>query len=190
MNVLLQSLIDIEMWNKAKWVATAYLVSDSPQDLPCLGLVFENADAGKQIFTDLIKRLGKEDTYEELRIAIVEGDVPGELAGYTVHISSEPHNTAKRAKDLGEEFDFGKAIIVSRIHRMNPDPKSPFLRNFKKAYSRHKQYLLIPLFGSKISKSAPVPHFDLSIKKKDVLFRRAEDIEPNDRDRVIFGEEK
>jgi len=98
MSVFFQSLIDVEMWNKAKWVATAYLVSEAPQDPPCLGLVFENADAGRQIFKGLIKRLGKEDTYEELRIAIIEGELPGDPTGYTVHISSNPHNTAKRAK--------------------------------------------------------------------------------------------
>jgi len=188
MSVFFQSLIDVNLWDKAKWVATAYLVSQSSQDIPCLGLVFENATAGNQIFKNLAKRLGKEDKYEELRIAIIEGEIPGDRTGYTVHISSNPHNTAKRAKDQGEEFDFDKAITVSRIHRMYPDPKSPFLENFKQSYSQHRQYLLIPLFGSKSSKTAPIPQFDLSIKKREVLFRKTKDIESDDRDHVIFGE--
>ncbi|MAS35368.1 MAG: hypothetical protein CL610_15265 [Anaerolineaceae bacterium] len=183
MSMFLQSLIDIDTWNEAKWRATAYFVHEDPTMVPALGIFFENERSAKQIFIDLIERLGKDDPYNELRIAVIEGEIKGQQ-GYSVHISSNPEQTIKRAQAQGEELDVEQILVVSRIHRMTPDPGSPHLSNFKRAFSGQGKYLLIPVTGTAQSIN---PHFDLAIGKTEILFRRVEDIDTNDRDAVIFA---
>lgn len=48
MGVFLQSLIDIDTWDKAYWRGVAYFVSEDPTLPPVIGLVFENGEAGKK----------------------------------------------------------------------------------------------------------------------------------------------
>lgn len=183
MSIFLQSLIDVDTWNEAKWRATAYFVHEDQTVPPALGIFFENEKPAKKIFSDLIKRLGKDDPYNELRLSIIEGEIKGEM-GYSVHISSNPEQTLKRAKEQGENLDFDQILVVSRINRMTPASDSPHLSNFKKAFSRQGRYLLIPVTGTAQSIN---PHFDQAIGKTEILLRRVEDVGADDRDAVIFA---
>jgi hypothetical protein len=178
--VLLQSLIDVDKWNAAKWRATAFLHDPTGADPPCMGIVFENINMGDEIFSEWLERLGKVDEFEELRIAIVEGVILGEEAGYSVHVSSDPWHTQTRAHALGLKYEFDTAVIISRINRMTPEPQSPHLRRFKKEIQKHKRYSLIPV------SSSVEPHFDLSIEKTEIYIRQASEINKNDRDAAVF----
>jgi hypothetical protein len=182
--LLIQSLIDIEKWDKAGWHGVGYLIMQDKTAPPCLGLMFNRGEIGREIFEGLRERLGANDPFGELRVAIIEGDVPNLDPGYFVHISSNPEKSLERAKAHGIKGD--KAIVVSRIHRMNPDPGSPHLENFKTAYRHHGWYLLIPITVTPGSTSID-PHFDLSIGKSEVLFRHVRDVTAYDRDAVIFA---
>lgn len=178
-----QSFIDIPLWDKAGWKGVGYLVMPDESAPPCIGFIFENNVAGKQIFTDLRKRVGEEDYYEEIRVSIIEGDIPGELPGYSVHISSDPIHTVRRAKDNGQELTVEGVVVVSRVHRMNPNPNSPHLSNFKKSYQQHGKYLLIPMsMGRTLT-----PHFDFCVGKREIHFRNVQDVVDGDRDAVIFS---
>ncbi len=74
---------------------------------PIMGLVFSgDIEAGKTIFSDWLKRLGRRDAYGELRISIIEGDIPGLEPGYSVHITSDPANTMVRAQVEGKKIEF------------------------------------------------------------------------------------
>ena len=55
--ILFQSLIDVDKWNEARWTATAFLHDPDGLKPPCIGLVFENTDAGRTIFKDLLERV-------------------------------------------------------------------------------------------------------------------------------------
>lgn len=182
MSMFFQSLIDVDTWNNAKWLATAYFVSEHPSDPPVLGLFFEQEVSARKIFTDLIDRIDNNDPYNELRVAIIEGELRGKQ-GYSVHISSNPENTIKRASEKGISIDADQIVVVSRVHRMTPEPNSPHLANFKKAYAQQNRYLIIPVTGSA---QAMKPHFDLSIGKQPIHFRHISDVGNNDRDAVIF----
>lgn len=118
-------------------------------------------------------------------MAIIEGDIEGKLPGYTVHISSDPEHTFKRAEAQGIEVGYDKILIMSRIHRMNPEPDSPYLANFKAAYSKQGKYLLI-LVSLVAGSPNPTPHFDLAIGKTEIHFRRVEDVRKNEADAAIF----
>jgi hypothetical protein len=179
------SFIDVSLWNQAKWGGTAYLVDPSGSQPPCIGLIYGNSKAGKDIFKGLRERIGEQDTFEELRIAIIEGPIPGRDDGYSVHVSSNIDGIRERAKSQGISLEPDKIIRISRVHRMTPSPASPHLSNFKTAYQAHGKYLLIPLSGVV---GGPVePHLDLAIQKTKIHFRRVEDVQNNDyEDGAIF----
>ena len=178
--VMFQSMIDVDKWDEAGWTATAFLHDLDGTNPPYLGLVFENTRAARAIFADLLERIGSVDAFEELYIAIVEGDILGEAPGYSIHLSSDPNHTQARLQSQGQEFSYEQAIIVSRFHRMTPMPDSPHLTKFKSEIEVHGRYSLVPV-------SADMqPQFDCAIEKKEIHFRQASSIPKTDRDAVVF----
>jgi hypothetical protein len=184
-SMFVSSPIDVDTWNDAVWAGTAYFHDPSGKELPALGLVFRNEAAGRRIFIEWRSQFGKSDVSEYLRIAIIEGDVPGEGPGYFVHVGAEPDVVLVRAKVAGIE-DTSKLLmsLVSRIHRMTPPPGSPNLPKFKEQYAKFGDYELVPVF---IRGGRPEPAFDLAIRKKKIHFRAVTDVGTNDIDRVCFA---
>ncbi len=56
-----QSLIDIPLWNKARWGATLYVQDPFQRPRLLMGLGFGDIDAGRAIFAGWRKRLGTVD---------------------------------------------------------------------------------------------------------------------------------
>ena len=181
----LHELINIDLWNEANWRGTAFLVEPTGHIPPSVGIVFENGELGRRIFAGWRTLLGDSDDLEQLRIAIIEGDIPGEEPGYTVHVGPHPDHILAIAAERGFQIDRALFVMVSRIHRMTPEPGSPFLPGFKAAYDVHHRFSLIP-----VSKGASpmdvTPHFELGIAKREIYFRKVDEIEPGDVDSVIF----
>ncbi len=69
----IQSIINIPLWNKAKWRGVAVMDSPTHEFLPMFGLLFENTDIAQQIFLDWGKRFGKYDSADEIQIGIIKG---------------------------------------------------------------------------------------------------------------------
>ena len=77
-----------EHWRTAQWRGMFYeLPAD---DLPRVGLFFDDGDAGASIFREWRERFGIVDQFDELRISFVFGSIPGEPAGYSVVLSPDP----------------------------------------------------------------------------------------------------
>ncbi len=180
------SLIDVDKWNAAGWKGIIYLLDPEGANLPCFGIFFENIEAGKQIFSDWRVRLGEVDEYDELRIVIIEGEIPGLKTGYSVCISSDLESVRRRARAEGKDISAEYLVMVSRIHRMKPEPGSPHLPKFKQEYARHGGYYLIPVSGSLSGKLTP--HFEYAISKKQIHFRDALEITKDDMDAGAFPE--
>jgi hypothetical protein len=179
------SLFDVDKWTRAMWRATLFMSHRDPQVPPCLGIAFENGELGKEVFRELRNVIGDDDTFDELQISIIEGDIPGEEPGYSVHVFSEPDNTAKR---IGKPPLLGDITIASKVHRMNPHAGSPYLPQFKLDFARHGRYLLIPATFDSRSETA-IPHIELSIGKHHVRLRHASEIGPDDVDAyVVYGD--
>ncbi len=110
--------------------------------------MFANSKAGRQIFSQWRARLGKVDQYEELRISIVEGDIPGMDAGYWLHISSKSRSNCGKASGAN-----GVCNQNDAVHRPESGAQNerfawfPHLARFKKEFSKRKRYLLIPVFS-------------------------------------------
>jgi hypothetical protein len=182
-SMFITGFIDVELWNKATWKAVAVLSNMSTP--PILGLAFQNEKAAREIFEGWRERFGSKDVYEELRVSIIEGHIPGEDPGYTVHVNSNVENIFKRAESEGREVPSDVVMTIGRFHRMNPDPSSENLKMFKSEYRRTGAYYIMPCVISKDLKQIK-PIFDLAIEKTDVIFRNSKDITKNDLDYVVF----
>jgi hypothetical protein len=181
-DIYFQSLIDVELWDSARWKGIAFLHDPSDIEPPGLGFLFEDIDAGKRIFSGWRERVGTVDEYEEIRVSIIRGEILGLAEGYSVHVSSDPLHSVRRSEDKGLPLDFHTAVIVSRVKRMTPNPGSPHLGQFEKDFAKHKRYLLVPV------SSKGAPEFELSIEKHEIHLRQASDMKADDRDAAVFPE--
>jgi|SRR5579859_1149670 len=151
------SLINIPLWNQAKWRATAYIWP--PDSEPVLGLCFLDAGAGKRIFEDWRRRLGEVDEQEQLYIAIITGIDKDSPHSYSVVVSTNP----RRARALGVQH----FVLVSRINRMDaPNPRN--LTFFLDRYKQKGRYVIVPAGIAEGDQARPEPFFELWIGKKQL----------------------
>lgn len=184
-SLFVTGFIDIEQWDKAEWSGVAFLFDPKFKQPPMLVLLFKNREAAENIFNQWLSRLGEFDNYNELRIAFVEGKVPQVEDGYYVHISTNVENVISHFKEDGVEMDDDLIMLISRFHRMNPPKESKNLENFKGVYGKFGSYRIMPgvINGEKIEWIGN----ELSILKKDILFRNVKDIKSvNDQDAVVL----
>lgn len=181
-DIYFQSLIDVDLWNSAGWRGTAFWHDPRGMEPPGLGFLFDNLEAGKRIFAGWVERVGNVDEYEEIRISIIRGKILGLAEGYSVHVSSNPLHSVRRAEAKGIPLDFEKAIVLSRVQRMTPNPGSPHLPQFEKDFAAHRRYVLVPVSLS------GAPEFQLSIEKREIHLRQASDIRGDDVDATVFPE--
>jgi hypothetical protein len=176
------SPIDIELWDRAKWRGVFFMHYEGRP--PYLGLAFTDEAAARRIFRQWRERYGPRDEGEELRISIVEGDIPGEDPGYTVHIGADLDVTTKKFKEAG----YGEPDMLftaTRLNRMNPAPGSTNLALFKQRYRQSKTYFLIPAVLQEARMPKPIPA--LGIFKSRILFRHVSDIKgSNDIDMIVI----
>ena len=177
--------IDVDLWNKAKWKATFY--TEGPDGLPVLGLAFKDEDAARAIFRGWHERYGERDDDEELRIAIIDGDIPGEEPGYSVHINVDTDIFIQRLKRAGYEYNEDLILTVGQIHRMNPAEGSPHLPRFREEYRRAKTYWLVPGVIDEREQVRMMP--ELRIFKGKVLFKHVSEIHSQDIDSVVLAKE-
>ncbi len=121
----LKSFIDIPLWDRARWLGVAVICS--PDDPPGLGLLFENQAAGTEIFAGWKRRLGSIDEHNQLRVTIVEGSIVGAAPGYNIRIGTNVPTMFRLGREHGLLSGKEPALLVSRIHRMNPPPGSETL---------------------------------------------------------------
>jgi hypothetical protein len=145
-DTLVHLFIDLKDWSVAHWSATGFLYDPADRSPlpPSIAFAFRNFDVGKKIFDGWLQRIGHFDTYEELRVSIIEGPVPTAPTGYSVLITSNPLSTIKRKQAEDPAFNPVRFVRTSRLNRMTPAPGSPHLRFFKKHLARVRRYRLIP----------------------------------------------
>ena len=170
-------VINTELWDRACWMGTAIL-SDK-KSAPYLGLVFQNRDAAIEIFENWNKDFGHRDLYEEIRIAIIEGDIPGKEYGYTVHITTNQENLISKCRELNLPFHQVLFAIISRFRRMPVEKGNRNMAVFKEEVERFLSYKIIPIYTSE---DGLEPLFDYEIEKTEIFFRQADEITENDID--------
>ena len=168
------SLINVPLWNKAEWGATAYICY--PEAIPILVLGYKNSEAARQIFKEWRGKVGEIDKEDQLRVSIITGIDTKHPASYSVVISSNP----KILKNTQRQF-----VLISRINRMDP-PNSRNLDLFIEHYKNTREYILVPAHFTAESKF-PELFIDLKINKADLNIRPAWQIGEHDPDVVAIA---
>lgn len=181
------SMIDLDAWNKAVWRGAGFVLGYMP--LPALLLPFVNEEYAIKIFEDWITTIGNDDKNEDIRIALVEGDVPGEAPGYYVVVGNNIDEAIKRAEKSGSSIDELLIFNVSRIIRANPSDNFKVFNYFKEAYHEYGEYMLMPaVLNEKTGQIKPLPQY--GIHKKQLLYRHISDITENDQDAILLQKNK
>lgn len=181
------SMIDLDAWNSAVWRGAGFVLGYLP--LPALMLPFVNEKYAIKIFEDWIATVGKEDKNEDIRIALVEGDVPGEDAGYYVVVGNNINEAVKRAEASGSSIDELLILNVSRIIRANPNDNFRAFNCFKEAYHEYGEYMLMPaVLNEHTGQIKPLSKY--GIRKKQLIYRNISDITENDQDAILLQKGK
>jgi hypothetical protein len=177
--------IDPELWDKAKWRATFFMAGEG-SSAPRLGLGFRNREAAEKIFQNWKERYGENDEDEELRVSIIEGEIEGEEAGYSVHVGSEWETNYKKLSRKSRMDEADLMMSISRINRMNPPANSPGLPWFKEAVRQSKVYYIVA--GILSEDRASIEELGaIEIRKSRIYFRNVDEIEKHDPDVIVLG---
>lgn len=103
----ISNLINPRMWDRAGWNGTGYVCA--PGYPPELLLLYDNADAGNDVFSELSSELGRDDPKNRLRVSIIRGVSNRNPAKYRVVIGE---NMALESDQVAQ--------FVSRINTMEP----------------------------------------------------------------------
>lgn len=142
-----------------------------------MGLVFADPTKGVELFRGWIDDWGNVDEDDEIRVAVIEGDIAGQAPGYTVRIS--PAHEADPGSDVASP-------TAGQIQRMHPLPGAgapDMLSRFKQEYLRHGEFLLAPV----IERDGQL-WFDVEngIVKRRLELRDAAEIAANDPDAIVL----
>lgn len=136
------------LWTEARWSATTFRWHPQSEAPPIMGIVFDNAEAGLEIFREAERQMNHTDRFEEIRVSIIEGPVPGQECrpGYSVHICPDPE--ALDAHATAEDFVVNQSVVpfLGQWNRHYPIPGMPeLLPRFKREFRKHKEFLLAPV---------------------------------------------
>jgi len=172
------SIINQALWDKAKWNAVAYVWSSDLDEPPYIALGFQNGDAGKAIFRDLIDKLGPDDKQNRLRISIITGLNKAFPNKYGVVIGSNLPNDGA--------FESGRELIsISRVHHMdNTNPLN--LKMFKERFDRAGRFWLMAAHWPN-EQTPPVLYNKAIMTKTAIRIAPAWQLDENDLDSAAIG---
>jgi hypothetical protein len=154
--------------------------SANPDEEPSLALAFKDGDTGREIFRELIEKVGTEDKQDRLRISIITGVSRAFPKKYAVVVGSN-------LPDVGEIGDSREYVSVSRVHHMdNTNPMN--LRMFQERFGRTKCFGLLPALLPSEHREG-VLFNSLEIQKKSIRIIPAWQIGENDLDSAAIGPE-
>jgi hypothetical protein len=183
-SMFLSTIIDLELWDKAKWSGMAFMSDPSLQAPPVACFMFKNEKVGEEIFRGLKKQFGDVDKKEEMRLSFVEGISSTKPRDYKVHFGQSRDVQISKLKDYGLEPHDSMLMIISRIQEMCPPTEPSSLTVFKHAFSHFNEYYVTNLVTNN---GEIMPSFSNMIKKKSAVFRQMTDVikDENDEDYVV-----
>ena len=126
------SIINIKLWDEAKWRGCVF---GAFPYIPFTGFMFENIDAGKEIFSQWIDLLGKEDKDNIIKLTVIKGISNTNPFAYKIAVS---YNEQK----IRSEGIFG---FITRFQRMDPS-SAQNLDNFLTEQKKSGRFLLVPAY--------------------------------------------
>ena len=172
------SPIDIQLWDKAEWIGTLFMVYlDYP---PVLGVIYKNGEAGKAIFREWYDRWAGKDEHDYLRISVVRGISTRNPAEYAVVIGANIQRIYSNERKV--------VLGISRINKMKPD-STKNLKMFIEEYKKKGRFILVPVQMDMRKRSPEILSESLVIEKCELHVREAWQIGVNDPDVVALNED-
>lgn len=180
--MFVSSPINIELWDKAKWLGTVFLC------YPGLGWGLGLLYTGEQQAAITIFDEWKEytDINKYLDIVFIEGDIDGLPSnGYTCLIMPNINESFNRIKHISGE-DEVLVIAISRFQRMYPSDNFAMFKKFKeiRLLNKDKPVPIFPVTLKDNNKSYTFdnmePHLESVVYTQNIRYKDAKDIMPTD----------
>ncbi|SHK42751.1 SEFIR domain-containing protein [Fibrobacter sp. UWH5] len=186
-SLFFSTIIDVDLWNEAKWGGVVYASFQDGSEPPTMALFFANYEYGRKIFEGWKNVFGQNDVNDEIRISIVEDIFAEKPMAYGVSIGSNPRVIADKMSTIGMDLHNDLQINLSRIHFMYPTTTEN-LDRFKRDCKQHKKFNLALAIVDKESLAAKLdPRY--SIEKREISFKTRAEVErnPNDIDQSMLN---
>lgn len=164
-----QSVIDVHLWDQARWRGAAYL-KYRPDGPPYVAFLFEEREGAEKIFERWRQRFGEEDAEENIHLAIVRHLPDENPHHYVVLITSK----LPSAEEITPDQNF---LAICRFMTMTPED-SLNLERFLRWREQAGLYYLMPAVLTDTGQ--PELLRDLAILKRQVSVREATDIGENE----------
>ncbi len=172
-SMFLSTIIDVDLWNQAKWQGMAFISDPSLKEPPIVGFIFENIEKGNEIFSRLKEQFGNVDEQEEIRLSFIENISKKSPSDYRIHFGSSKDVLIDKFEKYGLKADETLLMMVSRIHEMNPSGSPSSLMLFKHAYSYSKRFLITNIIEHN---GYMTPNMSNLIEKQEVHFRDMDEV--------------
>lgn len=146
--------INMQLWDEAEWRGAAFL-SDRVTKLS-FSPVFENVDAGIEIFKEWIETVGNEDHENYVKIAIIKGIDQDNSTYYRVVFSANPELSIHKGNKI--------VTTLCRSHTMEAKSDDN-IKMFEEMYSRLKTF---DIFPSGILNGQVKFHTEYAIRKTEI----------------------
>lgn len=172
------SMIRERLWDRAGWTGVLFLTDAADDYPPVFALIFRNREAGREIFVQWRKELGKVDLREQIYLSVVRGIDKAQPHAYRVVVGSNPST-----------FPVGARFVnfINRVHRM--DATTPAnLDRFIDAHARIGTLYLAPAFAPPNFDGSQEPEVetDLVLLVHHLHVRNAWEIGPHDIDSMAI----
>jgi hypothetical protein len=165
-------LVEPALWQRAGWLGAAYLAPEGGP--PGLGFAFQDAASGIAIFKRWRGVLGPRDEDELLRVCVVEGDIPGQSPGYTIHLSVDfAAAVEKLQRTGGDGIDLDLRALTGDVAKRMPTAKASTLQAFKARVADAGEYALTPVVRDA---SGFAPLYEHQLIKRRLVLRQAGEI--------------
>ncbi len=172
------SIIIDKFWDQAKWKGFGPFYA--PQFGYGVFLAFENGTAAKQIFDNWIKRFGKEDIENIIKITLIKGVDKKNPYWYKVHITANIHSNSFDSK---ERF----LTVTARFHKMTPD-NSENMNRIEQIVKSKIKFLFCPAEITSDGKDIN-PYFDYGITINSLDIKNAWELGIHDTPSVAIQED-
>lgn len=170
-----ESIIELELWDKAKWGGTGIVFQPDTGFLGLM-LLYNDIEAGKNIFDNWINRFGKVDSKETIKISIIKGIDEKNPYHYAVQITTNLDITSMTTKLVS---------VPSRFNVMTPN-NSTNLDNFEKLYNQTKRFVILPAQLNTGNQIEPI--FEKAIMKTAISIIYAWEIGEHDMEKAVIGQ--
>lgn len=168
-NILTLDIINISLWDKARWHGVLFLTGERNDTIPVLSPMFKNKEACNGIFREWIEMFGNTDISESIRVGIIKGINKNNPYHYRVVFTAN-ENLIKRNNHNSSYL----IMNPTRFHTMEATTDLN-LNRFINAYNKVGKYFMFP---SSIGEgNQPLPHEEFFILKSEIEIINAWEIE-------------